>query len=1677
MFDLTKRNQGVARCGCRALRPAVVARFASLAAVLMLGAIAPAATINVPGDQPTIQDAIDASSAGDTIILAQDEYFENIIFDGHAVTIRSTAPADPAVVAATIINGGGTDPVVYFIDGEGRDSVLDGLTVRNGSAMFDGGGIKITNASPTIRHCIIEGSTANYSGGGIYAKGVHANPLIEWNIIRNNTATTQKGGGIACKDASAVIANNQIYGNQADWGGGIRLENSTSTLINNVIHTNTAATGGGGIQLNNSAGTVIRNNTIADNVSNGMGAGGINANDGDPTVTNCILWNNGDDLGGTTATFSRVPAEDAGNGNIHDDPEFVAGEYHLEIASPCVNTGDPAFDPDPAERDMDDEPRKLNGRVDMGADEIDLGSGFTLDVACEPETGRFIVVDVADNNGEASANTPYSRVYMAGTTVHLTVQPIDETFFVRWTIDGIPQPLHQRTVPVLMDQSHTTVAHFVAGGTILVAQDGSGDHTTIQAAIDAAGDGAGDVIVVRTGTYVENINTLGKALVVQSLAPEDADIVSNTVIDGGAVGSVVTCSTGEDENTIIRGFTITNGHASYGGGFYCWTDENNLSSPTVELCDIRNNVATSSGGGMWVRFGSPRLLRNLIRFNTAQHGAGLFTDDLSGATPYNPLLEGNRILSNTATGTGGAIYLEYQARTVLRSNVIADNVANSSGGIYSLGNLTTIKYCTIANNSSHGVRRNSGTTTISDSIIWGNGDDLNGSFQSVTYCDVGEGAAGDGNISKDPKFADPGAGVYNLFPNSPCIDTGNPAVFVLPGEGDVDGDPRVIGARIDMGADEAVITADAYVLWMTSTPASGVEIAFTPLDVNSLGPGNTPFYRSFAAAPAQIVTLTAPEQSPAGAFRRWVLDGQQRPIGDRDLLVLMNVSHNARAEYLAPLTVDSNVPAVAITVDTLDVNGDGDGTTEFTRFYDLGTNLTLTAPETAGGFAWVGWQLDGEDQGPARDLVFVMDGSHQATAIYNLPTHVLTVCSTVWDNAIEPIVVDVSHEDINGDSGGMAPPEFQRTYYEGLTVTLSAPPESCVSAFLHWEVDGQPQTGGERSVDVVIDADHEAVAVYDDNGGDCNGNGIGDYCDIGVGTSPDCDGNRIPDECSGDCNGNGVWDECDIFNGTSADCNANGVPDECDVDPTDPDGDGQVSQDCNNDGIPDECQLVNNDCNQNGIPDECETDCNGNGVPDECDVDVKDPDGNGHVSADCNTDAIPDECQLDGDGDGWIDDCDNCPAIFNKKQIDADGDSIGDVCDNCPAVFNQKQADVDADGVGDVCDVCPDVADQDQFDADGDGIGDVCDNCPDAFNEKQTDADGDGIGDVCDNCPDAFNKKQADADRDGVGDVCDICPDIADGDQLDADGDGIGDACDNCPETFNKKQADADGDGVGDVCDNCAAVFNKKQGDADGDGLGDVCDNCPDLANADQVDLDGNGVGDACQPPLVTPTCPDGITVQAEEAAGIIVEFDMPAATGGIGDVDVTAEPASGSVFPVGTTTVVVTAADLAGMTETCTFDVVVLEPAPEPEPLTIPACNDDITVEAEDGTGIVVSFELPATGGGDGDVMVTAEPASGARFPIGTTTVTVAALDESNAVATCTFRVTVLEPGEAEDPEPEPPEDPEEQEPEVDRDAVRVGLSMFFGVPLCGAGALAFLPLTLAALAGMRVVSRRHSR
>jgi len=116
--------------------------------------------------------------------------------------------------------------------------------------------------------------------------------------------------------------------------------------------------------------------------------------------------------------------------------------------------------------------------------------------------------------------------------------------------------------------------------------------------------------------------------------------------------------------------------------------------------------------------------------------------------------------------------------------------------------------------------------------------------------------------------------------------------------------------------------------------------------------------------------------------------------------------------------------------------------------------------------------------------------------------------------------------------------------------------------------------------------------------------------------------------------------------------------------------------------------------------------------------------------------------------------------------------------------------------------------------------------------------------------------------------------------------------------------------------------------DSDGDGVPDSLDNCIDRANDDQADINVNGIGDACETTVGLGPCPETLVVQASDTSGANVNFDLPVAAGGFGDITVMATPAPGTRFPVGTRTVEVLAFNNNGSSDSCNFEVTVTAPA-----------------------------------------------------------------------------------------------------------------------------------------------------
>jgi predicted outer membrane repeat protein len=339
----------------------------------LIAAALQAQILHVPADYPTIQQGINAANPGDTVLVSDGIYYEQINFKGKAPLIVASQfimDGNESHIANTIIDGSqpsnsDSASVVYFVSGEDTTSILCGFTIQNGTGTYtpdnledrQGGGIWIADAGAKIIHNRITHNTLDDSqpvngnstaGAGIcgkYAEGDY------WVVIQDNTIDSNScvskyeyaiGGGI-CICYNCLISNNMIFSNKCTgivdasaWAGGIcgskdPLWNNTVniTINHNIISSNEATSdynnaNSGGVQLVNIT-TVVSDNEVSFNT----------------VMTNCISFGGGcgglalDDLGEGSVVRNNVISHNVSNcwgGGLHlEYMEFIPSANNVLI--------------------------------------------------------------------------------------------------------------------------------------------------------------------------------------------------------------------------------------------------------------------------------------------------------------------------------------------------------------------------------------------------------------------------------------------------------------------------------------------------------------------------------------------------------------------------------------------------------------------------------------------------------------------------------------------------------------------------------------------------------------------------------------------------------------------------------------------------------------------------------------------------------------------------------------------------------------------------------------------------------------------------------------------------------------------------------------------------------------------------------------------------------------------------------------------------------------------------------------------------------------------------------------------------------------------------------------------------------------------------------------------------
>jgi len=279
-----------------------------------------AGDINVPGNYPTIQDAINAAFSGDRILVADGTYYENIDFIGKEIEVRSVNGLPSVVIDG---NGGGNGCQIK--NGEGPGAIITGFVITNCAHGIycastsprleeltltgNGQGLEINKGSPSVVGCTISNNTANpvvdvfqsttsftdcvienNTGRGMTLDGTNAT-LLRCRFLNN--VSSGSGGGVFCTNGDATVFTEcEFKGNTGHSGAGAMVASSgTTKFLGCLFSTNIANSHGGGLQISGYGNPVLEDCTISCNTSLFGGGGGLYMG-GSGSVTRCLIADN-----------------------------------------------------------------------------------------------------------------------------------------------------------------------------------------------------------------------------------------------------------------------------------------------------------------------------------------------------------------------------------------------------------------------------------------------------------------------------------------------------------------------------------------------------------------------------------------------------------------------------------------------------------------------------------------------------------------------------------------------------------------------------------------------------------------------------------------------------------------------------------------------------------------------------------------------------------------------------------------------------------------------------------------------------------------------------------------------------------------------------------------------------------------------------------------------------------------------------------------------------------------------------------------------------------------------------------------------------------------------------------------------------------------------------------------
>ena len=802
-----------------------------------------ATTINIPSDYTTIQAGINASVDGDTVLVAQGTYSENLIL-ANEIVLASHAIYDDLDsewldndnINNTIVNGAHNGSCLIVRNGDIEPTIF-GFTFQNGTGTNmlvtkcgvtksdrSGGAVLIYKAYPKINYNRfmnngIAGDTGqNTANGGAISH--FSDDDVEFDEDRNHSSGELTYVDFADFDAvrdfileSALdsdesnssrdipeelnIQNNYFEGNSSGDGenfysygyeGSINVSHSIfedidceSNTVNKFVLQSIEDEAD--YVQNEISGNCIDANTFFVSVS------GSDSNDGTETsplktIVHALTLVKDD---GTVTTINLNPGVYSPSSNGEHFPIVLPDNVHL-IGDESENT---ILD---AEADANKEAATMIIKEveNVTVANLTITGGYSEGHGCTGGGGLLL-----------AANDMFNLETENGTNIASTYPVIENVIIENnHSHNGGGMAFFRVDGPVLNNVTiRNNTATAFGGGIFSFVSTMTMTGVTITGNQNQGnGQGGGMMLANSRGTY------------------DNMTITNNTAV-GSHGGAIWTNNSGGPDS--YGGWTMTNSVISgnigqqFGGGIMCaW------SHPTLINCTISGNTGWWGGGGIMGLDGGFTLKESLVS-NNFSFGSG------GGINVWGPIdgndgvvIEDCIVSGNETDSDGGGIILDEDVDAIITRTSVVDNYASGNiGGIDVMNTYATINNVTVSGNASGGgggVGITNANVDITNSIVWentGNEVWVYSGTATVTYSDIDGGYDGDGNIDANPLFVDASNGDYTLQSGSPCIDAGT---------ADTDGDGEdditdFYGVAPDMGAYEFFMAVTGLEYWIVST--------------------------------------------------------------------------------------------------------------------------------------------------------------------------------------------------------------------------------------------------------------------------------------------------------------------------------------------------------------------------------------------------------------------------------------------------------------------------------------------------------------------------------------------------------------------------------------------------------------------------------------------------------------------------------------------------------------------------------------------------------------------------------------------------------------------------------------------------------------------------------------------